>query len=41
MSFERGLMIAAHARSKKLVLIINNQKHFSKVPNLTFDNWLI
>ena len=33
-------MIAAHALSIEAVLVTNNQKHFSKVPNLKLTNWL-
>jgi tRNA(fMet)-specific endonuclease VapC len=32
-------MIAAHALSIDAVLVTNNQKHFSKVPNLKMNNW--
>ena len=33
-------MIAAHALSTEAVLVTNNQKHFSKVPNLKMNNWV-
>ena len=33
------MMIAAHARSLKAVLVTNNQKHFSKVKTLRIENW--
>ena len=33
-------MIAAHAISCGAVLITNNTRHFSKVPNLEIDNWV-
>ena len=33
-------MIAAHALSLRRVLITNNQKHFSRVPGLTVENWV-
>ena len=33
-------MIAAHALSIEAVLVTNNQKHFSKVPNLKLTNWV-
>lgn len=32
-------MIAAHALSLGVVLVTNNTKHYSKVPNLRIDNW--
>ena len=34
------LLIAAHALSQNLILVTNNQKHFSKVPNLILENWV-
>ena len=34
------MMIAAHAKSTKAVLVTNNQKHFSKVRGLKTDNWV-
>jgi len=34
------MMIAAHARSLKAVLVTNNQKHFSKVKALKIENWV-
>jgi tRNA(fMet)-specific endonuclease VapC len=33
------MMIAAHAKSIKAVLVTNNQKHFNKVRGLKIDNW--
>ena len=33
------MMIAAHAKSIKGVLVTNNQKHFTKVKGLRIDNW--
>lgn len=33
------LMIAAHARSKGMTLVTNNDKHFNRVPKLTIENW--
>ncbi len=33
------LMIAAHARSRKMTLVTNNDKHFKRVPKLTVENW--
>ena len=33
------LMIAAHARSRGMTLVTNNDKHFNRVPKLTIENW--
>lgn len=33
------LMIAAHARSQKMVVVTNNDKHFKRVPKLKVENW--
>lgn len=33
------LMIAAHASSLKLILVTNNTREFSKVKNLSIENW--
>ena len=33
------MMIAAHARSRKMVLVTNNEKHFKRVPKLQIENW--
>ena len=33
-------MIAAHALTLDAVLVSNNQKHFSKVPELSLENWV-
>lgn len=33
------MMIAAHAKSIKAVLVTNNQKHFTTVKGLKIDNW--
>ncbi|KOR31905.1 hypothetical protein TI05_10625 [Achromatium sp. WMS3] len=35
------LLIAAHARSQNLILVTDNSKEFSRVPELTIENWLI
>lgn len=32
-------MIAAHAASRKLVLVTNNEKHFRKIRGLKIENW--
>lgn len=32
-------MIAAHALSLGVILVTNNTKHYSKVPNLRIANW--
>lgn len=34
------MMIAAHARSRKMTLITNNDKHFKRVPKLQVENWV-
>lgn len=34
------VLIAAHARSLKAVLVTNNRKHFSKVKALQLENWV-
>lgn len=31
--------IAAHALAEKLILVTNNQRHYSQVPGLTLENW--
>ena len=33
-------MIAAHAIDLDFILVTNNQRHFSRVPNLRLENWL-
>ncbi len=33
------MMIAAHAKSIKAVLVTNNQKHSTKIKGLKIDNW--
>ena len=33
--------IAAHARSQKMILVTNNDKHFKRVPKLKVENWTI
>jgi tRNA(fMet)-specific endonuclease VapC len=33
------MMIAAHARSQKMILVTNNDKHFKRVPRLKVENW--
>lgn len=32
-------MIASQAISRELVLVTNNVKHYSRVPNLTYESW--
>ncbi len=34
------LLIAAHALSRKLILITNNEKEFKRVKNLKIQNWV-
>ncbi len=33
------MMIAAHARSRKMILVTNNDKHFKRIPKLLVENW--
>ncbi len=33
------MMIAAHARSRKMTLVTNNDNHFKRVPKLKVENW--
>lgn len=33
------LMITAHARSRGMTLVTNNDRHFKRVPKLTVENW--
>lgn len=33
------LMIAAHAQATRSILITNNEKEFSRIPELTLENW--
>lgn len=34
------LLIASHARSIDAVLVTNNTKEFSRVPDLTLEGWI-
>jgi tRNA(fMet)-specific endonuclease VapC len=34
------LLIAAHARSLDLILVTHNEREFSRVPELTVENWI-
>ncbi len=34
------LLIAAHARSIKAILVTNNVREFNRVPELTVENWV-
>jgi tRNA(fMet)-specific endonuclease VapC len=34
------LMIAAHARSRSLVLVTNNEREFQRIDGLRLENWL-
>ena len=36
---DMDLLIAATAMSHNLTLVTNNEKHFSRVPGLSFVNW--
>lgn len=33
------MMIAAHAKSIKAVLVTNNEKHFARIKGLKIENW--
>lgn len=35
------LLIAAHARSLSAVLVTNNTREFSRIPDLTLEDWMI
>ena len=35
------MLIAAHARSLGLILVTHNTKEFSRIPNLTLEDWAI
>ena len=37
---DNGLHIAAHARSKGLILVTNNTKEFERVSALQLENWV-
>jgi len=34
------LLIAAHARSRAAVLVTNNVREFTRVPDLSVENWV-
>lgn len=34
------MMISAHARSRKTILVTNNEGHFRRVKNLEVENWI-
>lgn len=34
------MLIAAHARSEKLIVVTNNTREFEKIPNLDIENWV-
>jgi tRNA(fMet)-specific endonuclease VapC len=34
------LLIAAHARSMDAVLVTNNTKEFSRIPDITLEDWI-
>ena len=33
------MLIAAHARAEKLILVTNNVREFARVPDLPIENW--
>ena len=35
------LLIAAHARSRSLTLVTNNEREFSRVPGLVVEDWTV
>jgi tRNA(fMet)-specific endonuclease VapC len=35
------MQIAAHARSMGAIVITNNTRHFSRVPDLQVENWVV
>ena len=37
---QMDLLIAAHGLSLQAVIVTNNTKEFSRVPNLTLEDWL-
>lgn len=37
---DNDIHIAAHARSKGLILVTNNSKEFERVPALQLENWV-
>ena len=37
---QNDLLIAAHALALDVVLVTDNEKEFSRVPNLRIENWL-
>ena len=37
---DNDLHIAAHARSRGLILVTNNKKEFERVPALQLENWV-
>lgn len=37
---DNDLHIAAHARSRGLIMVTNNTKEFSRVPALQIENWI-
>jgi tRNA(fMet)-specific endonuclease VapC len=38
-SYDR--LIAAHALSRNLIVVTDNEKHFADVPGLTVENWTV
>lgn len=34
------MLIAAHALSQNLILVTNNEREFSRIPNLRVENWV-
>jgi len=34
------LLLAAHARSRSLIMVTNNEREYSRVPGLRIENWV-
>lgn len=36
---DMDIMIAATARTRELILVTNNERHFTRIPELRLENW--